>query len=190
MRRRATLDDKPRHTAPAAPAVARPQARRKWGPALVGRVAALVAQGILVGLIAVAIVTVVAPQVSAYITPQSYVYGDTLTAVLIQWTEHDGQMNGAIQIASVDAPDQIIRAQYSGFIGTHDGWRVSITFSDLQTSAQTVEGTLGWRSLRLDLPQSGGQITSVRLLPGDPTGYTRAVQAIQQAHPGLEIQGD
>jgi hypothetical protein len=149
-----------------------------------------VAQGILVGLIAVVVAVLLAPRLSAYATPQSYVYGDSSTAVLLQWSEHDGRMDGAIQIAAVDEQAQIIRAQYSTLTGLHNGLHLSITFSDLQGGVQTVEGTLGWRSLRLDLPQSGGQLAGVALVPGDVTNYTRAVQAIQRAHPGLEIQGN
>lgn len=149
----------------------------------------VVAQGILVGLIAVVVTVLVAPRLSAYATPQSYVYGDQTTAVFLQWSEHDGTMDGAFQIAVVDDQAQIIRAQYSAFTGTHDGLHVSITFSTLEASVQTVEGTLGWRTLRLDLPQSGGQIEGVPLVAGELADYVRAIQAIQRAHPGLEIQG-
>jgi hypothetical protein len=149
-----------------------------------------VVQGILVGLIAVLVVVIVTPRLSAYITPQSYVYGDATTAVLIEWSERDGHMDGALQLAAVDEQAQVIRAQYTGFSGLHDGSQISITFADPLAGAQTVDGTLGWRSLRLELPQSGGQIAVVPLLPGDVAGYSRAVQAVQRAHPDLEIQGN
>jgi hypothetical protein len=157
---------------------------------VVRRVVGLLAQGLFVGLIAVAVVIFVFPRVSAYATPQSYVYGDTETAVLIQWSEHDSQMDGIFQIATVDVAAQVIRAHYTEFTGRHDGAHVTITFRDPQGSVQTVEGTLGWRSLRLGIPQSGAEIAAVPLTPGDLTDYDRAVQAIQRAHPGLEIQGN
>lgn len=164
------------------------------GRVMVGRVTrrivGLLAQGIFVGLIAIAVIIFVSPQVSAYVTPQSYVYGDTETAVLIQWSEHDSQMDGIFQIATVDVTAQVIRARYTEFTGRHDGAHVTITFRDPQASVQTVEGTLGWRSMRLDIPQSGGQIAAVPLAVGDLSEYDRAVQAIQRAHPGLEIQGN
>jgi hypothetical protein len=154
------------------------------------RVLGLLAQGVFVGLIAVAVAIFVAPRISAYATPQSYVYGNPETAVLIQWSEHDSQMDGIFQIATVDATAQVIRARYSGFVGRHDGAHVTITFADPQASVQTVEGTLGWRSLRLGIPQSGAEIAAVPLTPGDLADYDRAVQAVQSAHPGLEIQGN
>jgi len=194
-----TVSDGPAHATPLAPSTSTRQPPRKRQPAatrrvMVGRVArrvvGLLAQGIFVGLIAVAVIIFVLPQVSAYATPQSYVYGDTETAVLIQWSEHDSQMDGIFQIATVDATAQVIRARYTGFAGRHDGAHVTITFRDAQGSVQTVEGTLGWRSLRLGIPQSGAEIAAVPLTPGDLADYDRAVQAIQRAHPGLEIQGN
>ncbi len=98
-------------------------------------------------------------------------------------------MDGVFQIASVDPSARIIRARSSGFTGTHDGSRVTITFRDPPSGVATVAGLLGWRSLRLDIPQGDGQVQAVRLGAGDASDYNRAALAVKKAHPGLEIQG-
>lgn len=154
----------------------------------------LVVLGAMLGLIAVAVVILVLPPVSAYVSPQSYVYGDATTAVLIQWSEHDGALDGTFQFASVDASAQVIRVRTAGFSGMHDGERVTITFRDLTMGVPAVSGRLGWRTMQLDLPQpsgpSAGELAAVRLVPGDLNDYDHAVQVLKNAHPGLEIQGD
>lgn len=157
---------------------------------LVLRLVRLLVYGVLFGVIGVGTAILIYPTANAYVHPQTYVYGDSQTAAFITWSEHDGAMDGSLQLASVDATAQVIRIQTSGFTGTHDGSHVSITFHDLPLGIPTVSGELGWRSLQLGLPQSSGMLVAVRLKAGDLNDYNQAVQAVKNAHPGLEIQGN
>lgn len=164
--------------------------RTKRRNAVLWRVVALVSQGILVGMVAAVVAVLLAPRLSAYATPQSYVYGDSTTAVLLQWSEYDSHIDGTLQIATADEQAQVIRAQYSAFNGLHDGPHLTVNFTNALGAVQTIEGTLGWRSLQLELPQSDGQLAGISLVAGELADYTHAVQAIQRAHPGFEIQGN
>jgi hypothetical protein len=190
MRRRASQRDDPRPATLSTPRAGLRERRGKRPFGLARRVLELLAQGILVGLIGVVVIVLIAPRLSAYVIPESYVYGDSATAALIAWSEHDSQMEGTFHLAAVDLSAQVIRSHTSSLTGIHDGTHITITFTNLQASVTTVDGTLGWRSLKLGLPQSDGQIAAIPLAAGDLTDYDRAVQAIQHAHPGFEIQGD
>lgn len=154
------------------------------------QIARVVVLGLIVGAIGLLVILFIYPPVRAYVTPQRYVYGDAQTAVLVEWSERSGVLDGTFQMATVDSSANIIRVRTSAFSGTHDGSRVTLDFSGAAVGVSAVSGTLGWRTLQLDLPQPNGEYASVRLDAGDLNDYNHAVQALKRAHPDFEIQGN
>lgn len=154
------------------------------------QVARVVALGLIVGAIGLLVILFIYPPVGAYLTPQRYVYGDAQTAVLVEWSERSSALDGTFQMASVDVSANVIHVRTSAFGGTHDGSHVTLKFSDGSVGVPALSGTLGWRTLQLDLPQSSGELASVKLNAGDLTDYNHAVQVLKSAHPGFEIQGN
>jgi hypothetical protein len=159
-------------------------------PLALGQLLRVVVLGLMVGAIATLVLLFIYPPLRAFATPQSYVYSDTQTVALVQWSEHSSTLDGAFHLATVDTSASVIRVHTSAFGGTHDGSNLTLDFADTAIGVPAVSGTLGWRSLQLELPQADGQLAGVRLVPGDLTAYNSGVQALKRAHPGYEIQGN
>lgn len=159
-------------------------------PDVLGQFLRIVVLGLMVGAIATLVLLFVYPPLRAYATPQSYVFSDAQTVVLVQWSERSNILDGTFHLATVDAPARVIRVHTSAFGGTRDGSNLTLDFADTTLDLPTVSGTLSWRSLQLELPQSDGQLTAVRLVPGDLTAYNSGVQALKRANPGFEIAGN
>lgn len=157
---------------------------------LAAQAARVVVLGLIVGAIGLLVILFISPPVRAFVTPQRYVYGDAQTAVLVEWSERSGALDGTFQMANVDAPANVIRVRTSAFSGTHDDSRVTLNFAGAAVGVPAISGTLGWRTLQLDLPQPNGEVAPVRLGAGDLTDYNHAVQALKKAHPDFEIQGN
>ncbi len=159
-------------------------------PHVLAQALRVVVLGLMVGAIATLALLFIYPPLRAYATPQSYVYSDTQTVVLVQWSERSSILDGVFHMATVDASASVIRVHTTAFGGTHDGSNLTLDFIDTAIGVPAVSGTLGWHSLQLELPQSDGQLAAVRLVPGDLTAYNSGVQALKRAHPAYEIQGN
>jgi hypothetical protein len=140
----------------------------------------------LVSLVAIIIAGVVGfPIVSHFIDPRSYVAADDTGALFVQWVEHDSTMNGTYQVTSVDATSGTaeVTSQSLDFTGIQDGSHITMTFHGLLGATSTINGTLSFRTLTLEIPQPSGEIQSVVLVPGDASDYNAAVASLQRAHP-------
>lgn len=157
---------------------------------LAAQLARVAVLGLIVGVIGLLVILFIYPPVSAYVTPQRYVYGDSQTAALVEWSEHSGALDGTFHFASVDASANVIHVQTSAFSGTHDGSHVTLNFAGTTVGVPALSGSLGWRTLQLELPQPNGEVASVRLSAGGLDDYNHAVQALKRAHPDFEIQGN
>jgi hypothetical protein len=74
------------------------------------------------------------------------------------------------------------------FTGVRDWSNVTITFHGLFGITSSLHGTLGYRTLELQVPQKDGTVATGGFVAGDIQDYNAAVQDIKQAHPGLSSQ--
>jgi hypothetical protein len=148
-------------------------------------VAIILAVGLIAIVLCAGLAFVGLPLANSYIYPGSYVYEGQVSAGLIQWAEHDGQLSGTFQITYVDTSGSQARLQVTAvdFTGVRDGSSVTITFHGLFGVTSSLHGTLGFRTLELQVPQKDGTVATGSFAAGDIQDYNAAVQDVKRAHP-------